>query len=158
MSTLFDGARPLAAQKWSTIFPLLITAIYLAGDAVMIMWSALSTKALDHSGNAPENLATQDLFQLDLRLIKFAEAASYQGRIERNHRRNESVGERINLGIKAAWRRSAHLPGSVDCSAVYFPFLGPPVERMPVGGGFVGNGTAGFGLELGFAGCGIKRR
>jgi hypothetical protein len=64
------------------------------------MWTALSTKELDHAGNVPKNLATQSLFELELRLIKFAEASSYQERIEKNHRRNESVGERINLGIK----------------------------------------------------------
>ena len=101
-ATLFDSAHPLATQKWGSILPLLATTIYLATDAAIIMWSALSTKELDHSGNAPKNLATQELFQLELRLIKFAEAASYQGRIEKNHRRNESVGERINLGIKLA--------------------------------------------------------
>jgi hypothetical protein len=102
MSTLFAGALPLAAQKWGTILPLLVTAIYLASDAAMIMWSALSTKGLDHSGNAPRNLATQEYFQLDLRLIKFAEAVGYQDRIENNHRRNEAIGARINIGIKGA--------------------------------------------------------
>lgn len=87
-------------QKWDAILPLLATVVYLASDAAMIMWSALSTKGLDHSGNSPKNLATADLFQLELRLIKFAEAASYQERIETNHRRNERVGQRINWGIK----------------------------------------------------------
>lgn len=100
-AALFDGTRTFGNQKWSGIFPLLITIIYLAIDAAMIMWSALSTKELDHAGNVPRNLATQDLFQLEIRLIKFAEATSYQERIEKNHRRNENVGERINLGIKA---------------------------------------------------------
>ena len=89
-------------QNWKVIAPLLLTTIYLAGDAAMIMWSALSTQGLDHCGNAPKNLATQQLFELELRLIKFAEAASYQERIEANHNRNESVGRRINLGVKLA--------------------------------------------------------
>jgi hypothetical protein len=102
MATQFDNSRPLSTQKWGAILPLLTTIIYVAANAAVIMWSALSTKELDHSGNAPNNLATQALFQLELRLIKFAEAASYQGRIENNHRRNESVGKRINLGIKPA--------------------------------------------------------
>ena len=101
-TALFDSARPLAIQKWGSILPLFVTTIYLASDAAMIMWSALSTKELEHSGNRPKNLATHELFQLELRLIKFAEAASYQERIEKNHRRNESVGARINLGIKLA--------------------------------------------------------
>ena len=101
-ATLFDGTHSLVTQKWGTILPLLVSTIYLAGDAAMIMWSALSTKGLDHSGNAPKNLAIHELFQLELRLIKFAEAAGYQDRIENNVRRNESVGKRINLGIKLA--------------------------------------------------------
>lgn len=102
LAALFDSNRVFALQKWSTIAPLLLTVTYLALNAALVMWSALSTKALDHCGNAPKNLATQDLFKLDLRLIKFAEAASYQDRIENNHRRNERIGERINLSIKLA--------------------------------------------------------
>jgi hypothetical protein len=51
---------------------------------------------------ADSDLATQELFELELRLIKFAEAASHQERIENNHRRNEAIGARINLGIKGA--------------------------------------------------------
>lgn len=96
----FDGSRGFAAQNWNAILPLLVTTVYVAGDAMMIMWSALSIKELDHCGNAPKNLATSELFSLELRLIKFAEAESYQGRIERNHRRNEQIGSRINRGIK----------------------------------------------------------
>jgi hypothetical protein len=99
-AALFDGAKTLGDQKWSGILPLLVTILYLAGVSAMIMWSALSTKELDHPGNVPKNLATQELFQLEIRLIKFAEASSYQDRFEKNRRRNESVGERINLAIK----------------------------------------------------------
>jgi hypothetical protein len=78
--------------------PLLLTTLYAAADAAMIMWTALSSKELDHGGNTPNNLATQELFQLDTRLIKFSEAL----RIEKNHRRNEQIGVTINRGIKLA--------------------------------------------------------
>ncbi len=44
------------------IAPLLITSVYLAADALMVMWSALSIKGLDHSGNAPKNIAATSLF------------------------------------------------------------------------------------------------
>lgn len=101
-ATLFSEARPMAGQRWSAILPLLVTSIYLSADSAIIMWSALSIKQLDHRGNEPRNLATQALFELDLRLIKFAEAANYQARIERNHLSNERVGLRINRGIKLA--------------------------------------------------------
>lgn len=101
-STVFKGALPLATQSWITLLPLLATSIYLLADAAMVMWSALSIKGLDHAGNVPRNLGNHELFQLELRLIKFAEAGGYQDRIENNHRRNEAIGRRINLGIKAA--------------------------------------------------------
>ena len=101
-STLFNNAQPLAGQKWGAILPLLVTSIFLGVDAAVIMWSALSAKRLEHRGNAPGNLATQELFQLELRLIKFAEAASYQVRIETNHACNEKVAARINACIKTA--------------------------------------------------------
>ena len=52
--------------------------------------------------HTPKNLATQELFQLDTRLLKFSEAMSYQDRIEKNHRRNEQIGIAINRGIKLA--------------------------------------------------------
>jgi hypothetical protein len=97
---MFDTARPIATQRWLDIAPLLITSMYLAVDSLMLMWSALSIKGLDHSGNAPKNIATTALFGLELRLIKFAEATSYQIRIDKNHRRNERVAARINRGIK----------------------------------------------------------
>lgn len=96
----FNTAAAFHAQNWSEIVPLLVTTIYLACDALMIMWSALSIKGLDHAGNTPSNLASSEMFSRELRLIKFAEATSYQTRIDRNHRRNEKVGRRINLGIK----------------------------------------------------------
>ena len=96
----FDSSRGFSGQNWKDILPLLITTLYVAADALLIMWSALSVKELDHSGNAPQNLVTAELFSLDLRLIKFAEAESYQGRIERNHRRNERVANQINRAIK----------------------------------------------------------
>jgi hypothetical protein len=99
-ASMFDTHRPIAGQRWPDIAPLLITSVYLAVDALMLMWSALSIKGLDHAGNAPKNIATTDLFRLDLRLIKFAEATGYQGRIDKNHRRNELVGAGINRAIK----------------------------------------------------------
>jgi 2-oxoglutarate dehydrogenase complex dehydrogenase (E1) component-like enzyme len=84
------------------IVPLLLTSIYAAIDAAMLMWTALSSKELEHGGNTPKNLATKELFQLDTRLLKFSEAMSYQDRIEKNHRRNEQIGFEINRGIKMA--------------------------------------------------------
>lgn len=51
----------------------------------MIMWSALSSKELEHGGNTPNNLATQELFELETRLIKHSAAMSYQIRIDKNH-------------------------------------------------------------------------
>jgi len=99
-ASMFKTTQSILDQPWLEIAPLLITSIYLAVDALMVMWSALSVKGLDHSGNAPKNIATASLFALDLRLIKFAEATSYQARIDKNHRRNELVAIRINRGIK----------------------------------------------------------
>lgn len=99
-ASMFDTTRTLLDQRWLDIAPLLITSVYLALDALLLMWSALSVKGLDHTGNAPKNIATADLFRLDLRLIKFAEATSYQNRIDKNHRRNELVAAGINKGIK----------------------------------------------------------
>jgi hypothetical protein len=101
-SAQFNGAKSLSEQKWGVIIPLLVTTLYAAVDAAMIMWSALSSKELEHGGNTPNNLATQELFQLDVRLIKFSEALSYQERIDKNHRRNEQIGITINRGIKLA--------------------------------------------------------
>jgi hypothetical protein len=98
----FTAARPLLDQRWGTIVPLLLTTVYAAVDAAIIMWTALSCKLLEHGGNTPSNLATNTMFQLELRLIKFSEAMSYQVRIESNLRRNEQVGVTINLGIKVA--------------------------------------------------------
>jgi len=99
-ASMFDTTRGLFQQRWLDIAPLLITTIYLAVDALMLMWSALSVKGLDHAGNAPKNIATTPLFSLELRLIKFAEATSYQARIDKNHRRNDKVAIGINRGIK----------------------------------------------------------
>ena len=99
-ASLFDTRRTLLEQPWLDIAPLLLTSVFLAIDALVLMWSALSIKGLDHSGNAPRNIATTALFSLELRLIKFAEATGYQARIDKNHRRNEEVGIRINRGIK----------------------------------------------------------
>jgi hypothetical protein len=99
-ASMFDTTRTILDQRWLDIAPLLITSVYLAVDALVLMWSALSIKGLDHAGNAPKNMATTDLFSLDVRLIKFAEAASYQSRIDKNHRRNELVATRINRAIK----------------------------------------------------------
>jgi hypothetical protein len=99
-ASMFNTTHGIADQPWSEIAPLLITSVYLAVDALMLMWSALSVKGLDHTGNAPKNIATASLFSLELRLIKFAEATSYQARIDKNHRRNELVAIRINRGIK----------------------------------------------------------
>lgn len=101
-AALFDNVHSFAGQRWASILPLLATVIYLGLDIAIVMWSALSSKELEHSGNAPSNLATQNLFRLELRLIKFAEAIGYEERIEKNHRRNENVGARINLAIKMA--------------------------------------------------------
>ena len=98
----FNGAKSLSQQRWGIIVPLLLTTLYAAADAAMIMWTALSSKELEHGGNTPNNLATQELFQLDTRLIKFSEALSYQDRIDKNHRRNEQIGITINRGIKLA--------------------------------------------------------
>jgi hypothetical protein len=94
--------NPCRSRRWGIIVPLLLTTNYAAADAAMIMWTALSSKELEHGGNTPNNLATQELFQLDTRLIKFSEALSYQDRIEKNHRRNEQIGVTINRGIKLA--------------------------------------------------------
>jgi hypothetical protein len=99
-ASMFKTTQSIADQPWLEIAPLLITSVYLAVDALVLMWSALSVKGLDHSGNAPKNIANTSLFALDLRLIKFAEATSYQARIDKNHRRNELVAIRINRGIK----------------------------------------------------------
>jgi hypothetical protein len=99
-ASMFRTNQSIADQPWLEIAPVLITSVYLAADALMLMWSALSIKGLDHSGNAPKNVANTALFALDLRLIKFAEATSYQARIDKNHRRNELVAIRINRGIK----------------------------------------------------------
>ena len=99
-ASMFDTTKTIVQQRWLDIAPLLITTVYLALDALMLMWSALSVKGLDHAGNAPKNIATTDLFCLDLRLIKFAEATGYQNRIDKNHRRNELVAAGINRGIK----------------------------------------------------------
>jgi len=99
-ASMFNTNRSIVDQPWLDIAPLLITSVYLAVDALMLMWSALSIKGLDHTGNAPKNIATASLFTLDLRLIKFAEATSYQTRIDKNHRRNEQVAIRINRAIK----------------------------------------------------------
>jgi hypothetical protein len=99
-ASMFKTTQSIIDQPWLEIAPVLITSVYLAVDALMLMWSALSIKGLDHSGNAPKNIATTSLFALDLRLIKFAEATSYQARIDKNHRRNELVAIRINRGIK----------------------------------------------------------
>ncbi|MEY2573077.1 MAG: hypothetical protein QOJ87_1290 [Verrucomicrobiota bacterium] len=99
-ASMFRTTRSITDQPWLEVAPLLITTVYLAIDALMLMWSALSIKGLDHCGNAPKNIASTSLFALELRLIKFAEAASYQARIDKNHRRNELVGIRINRGIK----------------------------------------------------------
>ena len=101
-SAQFVGAKSLSEQRWGVIIPLLATTLYSAADAAMIMWSALSSKELEHGGNTPNNLATQELFQLETRLLKFSEALSYQDRIEKNHRRNEQIGITINRGIKMA--------------------------------------------------------
>lgn len=97
---MFNTTHTIVDQPWLEIAPLLITSVYLAVDALMLMWSALSVKGLDHTGNAPKNIAMTSLFALDLRLIKFAEATSYQARIDKNHRRNDLVAIRINRGIK----------------------------------------------------------
>jgi hypothetical protein len=99
-ASMFRTTQTITNQPWLEIAPLLITSIYLAADALMLMWSALSIKGLDHSGNAPKNIATTSLFAVDLRLIKFAEATGYQARIDKKHRRNELVAIRINRGIK----------------------------------------------------------
>lgn len=99
-ASMFKTTQSITDQPWLEIAPLLITSVYLAADSLMLMWSALSIKGLDHSGNAPKNIGTTSLFALDLRLIKFAEATSYQARIDKNHRRNELVAIRINRGIK----------------------------------------------------------
>lgn len=101
-SALFDGSLSFSEQRWATIGPLLLTTVYLAIDAAMIMWFALSTGGLDHAGNAPRNLATQYYFALEIRLLKFAEALGYQERIGSNHRRNEAIAARVNLGTKGA--------------------------------------------------------
>lgn len=98
----FGTGKALTEQKWEVILPLVATTLYAVTDAAMIMWSALSTKELEHGGNTPENLATQELFELETRLIKFSEAMSYQARIDKNHARNEEIGITINRGIKLA--------------------------------------------------------
>ena len=98
----FNGVKSFSEQKWGVIAPLLLTTLYAAVDAAMVTWTALSSKELEHGGNTPKNLATQELFQLDTRLVKFSEAMSYQDRIEKNHRRNEQIGIAINRGIKLA--------------------------------------------------------
>jgi len=98
----FSSGRTLTDQKWGMIVPLLIITVYAAVDAAMIMWSALSSKELEHGGNTPNNLATQELFELETRLIKYSAAMSYQIRIDKNHSRNERIGRTINRGIKLA--------------------------------------------------------
>lgn len=98
----FNGTKSISEQRWGVIAPLLLITLYLATDAAMIMWTALSSKELEHGGNTPSNLATQELFELETRLIKFSEAMSYQQRIEMNHRRNEQIGVTLNRGIKLA--------------------------------------------------------
>jgi hypothetical protein len=98
----FNGTKSISEQRWGVIAPLLLITLYLATDAAMIMWTALSSKELEHGGNTPSNLATQELFELETRLIKFSEAMSYQQRIEKNHRRNEQIGVTLNRGIKLA--------------------------------------------------------
>ena len=101
-SSQFTAMKSFADQRWPVIIPLLVTTIYTAIDAVLVMWTALSCKELEHGGNTPKNSANPTLFSLDLRLLKFSEAMSYQGRIEKNLERNEQVGSTINRGIKAA--------------------------------------------------------
>jgi hypothetical protein len=97
-SAQFSAGKSFSDQRWG----LIVTTLYVLLDAAMVMWMALSTKELEHGGNTPENLATQELFQLETRLLKFSEALSYEGRIEKNHRRNERIGVAINRGIKLA--------------------------------------------------------
>jgi hypothetical protein len=100
----FNGTKSFSEQRWEIMLPLLVTTLYTFADAAMIMWTALSSKDLEHGGNTPNNLATQELFQLEAeaRLIKFSEALSYQERIDQNHQRNEEIGITINRGIKLA--------------------------------------------------------
>jgi hypothetical protein len=98
----FNGTKSFSEQRWGIMLPLLVTTLYTFADAAMIMWTALSSKDLEHGGNTPNNLATQELFQLEARLIKFSEALSYQERIDKNHQRNEEIGITINRGIKLA--------------------------------------------------------
>jgi len=143
-SSQFTAMKSFADQRWPVIIPLLVTTIYTAIDAVLVMWTALSCKELEHGGNTPKNLANPTLFSLDLRLLKFSEAMSYQGRIEKNLERNEQVGSTINRGIKAACL--APLIFIVFFVAAYFnrAFFVPPVERIPLGGGGAGGGTGCF--------------
>lgn len=101
-AALFKSGRSVTDQNWGLILPLLITILYATADAAMVMWTALSSKELEHGGNMPKNLATTELFELEIRLIKFSEAMSYQARIQKNHARNEQIGVTINRGIKLA--------------------------------------------------------
>jgi hypothetical protein len=51
-------------------------------------------------------------------------------------------------------RRAVNLSGAPG-PATYLAPLVPPVERVPVGGGFVGGGTAGLGADVDVGACGI---
>jgi hypothetical protein len=61
-ASMFKTTNTIVEQPWLDIAPVLITSVYLAADALMLMWSALSVKGLDHTGNAPKNIATALLF------------------------------------------------------------------------------------------------
>jgi len=130
----FGTGKALTEQKWEVILPLVATTLYAVTDAAMIMWSALSTKELEHGGNTPENLATQELFELETRLIKFSEAMSYQARIDKNHARNEEIGVTINRGIKlACGRRSFTSRSWSQCtfSSLFCPARRTNTARRP---------------------------
>ena len=47
----FNGTKSISEQRWGVIAPLLLITLYLATDAAMIMWTALSSKELEHGGN-----------------------------------------------------------------------------------------------------------
>ena len=63
------------------------------------------------------------MFGLEIRLMKFSEAMSYQSRIEKNHARNERIGVTINRGIKLACATPLIFLAAVVAAYVIAPFL-----------------------------------
>lgn len=99
VATLLQAGWPHAV-KWWLVLPLTAVVIAITIEAIRLFRAALQTADVLPMGNEPKNLITDELMQYDEHLIRLAEAAQLQERIDEAAVYNQCVGDAIN---EARW-------------------------------------------------------